>query len=117
VFEAIVTIGASSMKYDKLVRDRIPEIIKNTGATPSTHIASENEYWAKLCEKLLEESKELAETPNVDEVADVLEVLHAICEHQNLSLNAAETRREKKRLERGGFRDKIILDEVKNHSE
>ena len=101
------------MKYNKLVRDKIPEIIKNKGATPITHIANDEEYWQKLKEKLQEEVNEFIEDSNEEELADILEVIHAICDFKNFDKEKLELLRKKKAEERGGFKDKIILDETK----
>ena len=65
------------MRYGKLVRDRIPEIIRNDRKQPITHIASEEEYSLKLGEKLKEEVSEFLAGMNNEEMADILEVLHA----------------------------------------
>ncbi|HIH14225.1 MAG TPA: nucleoside triphosphate pyrophosphohydrolase [Nanoarchaeota archaeon] len=97
----------------KLVRDKIPEIITNSGKTPITHIASEQEYWQSLKEKLSEEVEEFLQAENKEEMADILEVLHAICEFKKFDLKEIETIQKKKADERGGFGNKIILDEVK----
>ncbi|MCK4730693.1 MAG: nucleoside triphosphate pyrophosphohydrolase [Candidatus Aenigmarchaeota archaeon] len=102
------------MKYDKLVRDRIPEIIRKRGVVPITHIADKNEYWEKLKAKLQEEVDEVLEDVNVEEeLADVLEVIYAICDFKGISLEELELIRKKKKDERGGFKDKIILDETR----
>ena len=101
------------MKYNKLVRDKIPEIIKNKGATPITHIANDEEYWQKLKEKLQEEVNEFIEDSNEEELADILEVIHAICDFKNFDKEKLELLRKKKAEERGGFRERIILDEIK----
>ncbi len=101
------------MKYGKLVRDRIPEIIKNKGAVPVTHIADDEEYWQKLKEKLKEEVDEFIEDSNEEELADILEVIYTICDFKNFDREEVELLRKRKAEERGGFRNKIILDEIK----
>ncbi|MHA1758836.1 MAG: hypothetical protein ACTSVV_18865 [Promethearchaeota archaeon] len=101
------------MKYNKLVRDKIPEIIKNKGAVPITHIADDEEYWQKLKEKLQEEVDEFLKDSNEEELADILEVIYAICDFKNFDKEKLELLRKKKVEERGGFKDKIILDETK----
>lgn len=97
----------------KLVRDKIPEIIIKSQKIPVTHIASEDEYWAALKEKLNEEVLEFAASENEEEIADILEVLHAICDFKKFDKDALETARKKKAGERGSFKEKIILDGVK----
>jgi len=94
----------------KLVRDRIPEIISKAGKTPVTHIASEDDYWKALKEKLQEEVNEFFEDSNEEELADILEVLDAICGFKNIDKKALEALRKKKAAERGGFKGRIILD-------
>jgi len=101
------------MKYNKLVRDKIPEIIKNKGAVPITHIANDEEYWQKLKEKLQEEVDEFLEDETEEELADILEVIYAICDFKKIDKEKLELLRKKKAKERGGFKDKIILDETK----
>ena len=101
------------MKYNKLVRDKIPEIIKNKGEVPITHVASDDEYWEKLKEKLQEEIDEFMKDNNEEELVDVLEIIYAICTHKKIDMKELELLRKKKAEERGGFKDKIILDETK----
>jgi len=101
------------MKHNKLVRDKIPEVIKNKGAIPITHIANNEEYWQKLKEKLQEEVDEFIKNENEEELADILEVIYAICDFKNFDRGRLELLRKKKAEERGGFKDKIILDETK----
>lgn len=99
------------MKYNKLVRDNIPEHIRTKGGTPVTHIADEIEYWQKLKEKLEEEVRELIEAESVEELADVFEVLDAIMEHKGFDPAEVQWVKEKKAEERGKFKERIILDE------
>jgi predicted house-cleaning noncanonical NTP pyrophosphatase (MazG superfamily) len=101
------------MKYNKLVRDKIPEIIKEKGEFPITHTADDEEYFRKLKEKLLEETKEFIEEESEEELADILEVIDAICEFKGFKKDRLNFIKKKKSEERGRFRKKIILDEVK----
>lgn len=100
------------MKYNKLVRDRIPEIIRQKGQVPVIRIASDDEYLEKLKEKLIEEAKEFSEKEDEEELSDILEVLHAISDFKKIKMEKIEQLRKKKAAERGGFGKKIILDEV-----
>jgi predicted house-cleaning noncanonical NTP pyrophosphatase (MazG superfamily) len=100
------------MKYNKLVRDKIPEIIKRKGDTAKIHIADDEEFWAKLKEKLQEEADEFIKNPTMEEIADILEVIDAICEFKNFDRKELEEIKKKKNLERGGFKEKIILEEA-----
>lgn len=99
------------MKYNKLVRDKIPEIIKQKGGTPITHIADDSEYWQKLKQKLREEVAEFIEAESAEELADVLEVLEAVSEHKKFDPSEITGIKNKKAKERGKFKNKIILDE------
>jgi len=101
------------MKYNKLIRDKIPDIIKGSGAVPITHIASDEEYQQKLKEKLQEEVNEFLEDPNTEELADILEVVYALCDLYDIDKDKLEQLRQDKAEKRGDFKDKIILDETK----
>ncbi len=98
--------------YKKLVRDRIPEIIEIDGKKPVTHILDEPEYLSELDRKLNEECAEYQESKSLEELADMLEVMHAIAEARGYSVAELEAVRKEKAAERGGFRDRIYLDGV-----
>ncbi|MBI2668852.1 nucleoside triphosphate pyrophosphohydrolase [Candidatus Woesearchaeota archaeon] len=98
--------------YHKLVRDKIPEIIQRDGKKPIISIADEKEYRLKLREKLQEEVDEFLDSENVEELADILEVVYALADVEKVTTAELEKIREKKEQERGGFRKRIILENV-----
>jgi len=99
------------MKYNKLIRDKIPEIIESKGEKAITHIASDVEYWQKLKEKLSEEVKEFTDDETVEEIADIQEVIEAICNYKKFDKKELELIKSKKVKERGAFEKRIILEE------
>ena len=101
------------MKNNKLVRNKIPEIIKKKGKIPITHIASDLEYWEKLKQKFMEEVEEYLADENEEELAEVLEVINAIYDFKKIKKTKLEAMRKKKAKERGGFKKRIILQETK----
>ena len=102
--------------YQKLVRDKIPEIIEAAGKKPVTHILDEASYLAELDRKLNEECAEYQESKSMEELADMLEVMFAIAEARGSSVAELEAIRQKKAVERGGFCDRIYLDGVENQT-
>lgn len=99
------------MKYNKLVRDKIPEYIKSKGDTPIIHIADDEEYWEKLKEKLQEEIEEFDVKETIEEMADIQEVIDAMCSYKKFDKKELLSAKEKKAKERGSFTKKIILEE------
>lgn len=99
------------MKYNKLVRDKIPEIIIKKGENPLFHIADEEEYWMKLKEKLKEEVEEFMQAENEEELADIMEVIDAICFYKKFKYSKILEIKIKKSEEKGGFNERFILDE------
>ena len=99
--------------YNKLVRDKIPEIIKNSGAKSlSTRILSDEEYLSSLNKKLEEELNEYLSSGSIEELADLEEVLRAILDAKNTSYSEFENIRLNKANKRGSFKEKIFLDSV-----
>lgn len=94
-------------KYNKLVRDNIPEFLDSKGIPYEKRIADMEEYKNELIKKLDEEIKEFIEDKNTEELADILEVVEALKKLPEFS-NVEEIRL-KKLEEKGGFEKKIIL--------
>ena len=98
--------------YNKLVRDKIPEIIETDGKTCETEILSEAKYIEMIDAKLDEELAEYHKDQNLEELADLLEVIHAAAVARGYSIEELEELRSKKAEKRGGFRDKVFLKKV-----
>ena len=103
--------------YNKLVRDKIPDIIIQQGNHPEYHIVNDKaDYCQALREKILEEAIEFKESQDVNEIIDVLEAIYCLIEAENLDFTKIEELRKKKNVERGSFKRRIILDYVKTES-
>ena len=100
------------MSYNKLVRDKIIDIIIAKGEKPVFHTLSDEEYLAELHNKLIEEAHELIENDDIEEFADLMEVVYTIAKHKNINMEEVEDIRVKKREKRGGFDKKIYLEGV-----
>ena len=99
--------------YNKLVRDRIPEIIEASGAECKTEILSDEEYLKMIDAKLDEELAEYHKDQNLEELADLLEVIYAATAARGYTLEELERVRAEKFQKRGGFEKKILLIETK----
>ena len=98
-------------EHNKLARDKIPEIVISNGETPHFHVIdNDDEYLSALLQKDIEESAELAETPNLEELADKLEVIYAIAKAIGHTPEQVEEARAEKHAKRGGFDDRIFLE-------
>lgn len=101
-----------SMKsYNKLVRDKIVESLEARNIPYKAHIADEDEYRLKLREKLQEEVDEYLRDGEVGELADVLEVVHALSRKEGVSPEELERVRTRKAAEKGAFEKRVILEE------
>ena len=99
-------------RYHKLVRDRIPEIIESTGKTCETEILSDADYLKMVDAKLDEELSEYHQDQNLEELADLTEVIHAAALARGYTLEDLERVWGEKYEARGGFAKKILLKEV-----
>lgn len=98
--------------YHKLVRDRIPEIIEASGKSCVTEILSDADYLELLDAKLDEELAEYHKDQNVEELADLLEVIYAAAKARGYTLEQLDVVRAEKASKRGAFEKKILLKEV-----
>lgn len=101
--------------YNKLVRDRIPEIIKAKGETPIVRNLNDIDYKSELEKKLYEEYNEVLEASGderIEELADMLEIIRALAKLENKSLNDVIVIANQKTEKRGGFEEKIFLEKV-----
>lgn len=98
--------------YNKLVRDKIPDIIQMNGETPKIKILSDEEYLNELNKKIQEEMQEYLESGDIEELADLEEVLLAILNAKNIDYNEFEKIRISKVEKRGAFKKKIFLESV-----
>ena len=100
-------------KYNKLVRDLIPEVIKADGKECEIEIASKEERVELLEAKLMEEVNEYLQDKNLEELADVMEVLFGLAHNLGYSEEELINKREEKLKARGGFKEGIVLKQVK----
>ena len=98
--------------HNKLVRDKIPEIIEKTGKVCHIHTLTSDEYLAELDRKLNEECAEYQADKSLEELADMLEVMYAIAEARGYSVEEIEKVRAEKAEKRGAFIEKIYLESV-----
>jgi predicted house-cleaning noncanonical NTP pyrophosphatase (MazG superfamily) len=102
--------------YNKLVRDKIPQIIEEAGKTFVTRTLEDKEYQHELRQKAFEELEEYMAAKDdqaaLEELADLLEIIHALAECHGANFEQVENIRAEKAEKRGGFKEKIFLIEV-----
>ena len=98
--------------YNKLVRDKITDIIEADGRMVKYRILDNNEYRQQLNSKLQEEVKEYLDDNNVEELADIVEVVYGILNSMGVTIDEFEKVRIKKKEERGAFNKRIYLEEA-----
>ena len=97
------------MIYNKLVRDKIPQIIEHNGGSARIRVLEDAEYRAYLEAKLDEEVAEFHSDKNAEELADILEVVFALAEANGVARQELMNVYQKKHDARGGFRDRVFL--------
>ncbi len=95
--------------HNKLVRDKIPEIIEKSGKTAVCRLLSDEEYLEMLDRKLSEELDEYLKDQSMEEIADLLEVIYAVIKARGASMEEVEKIRLLKKEKRGGFENKVFL--------
>ena len=98
--------------YDKLIRDKIPQIIEATGGVCRTEILEEGQYLSRLEEKLSEDVGEYLESGEEEELADLLEVMEALAKERGWLWEDVLALQREKRERRGGFEKRLLLTEV-----
>lgn len=98
--------------YNKLVRDKIPEIIEKSGKQCEMEILSDEKYLEMIDKKLDEELAEYNQDQTIEELADLLEVIYAATKARGYSIEELEKVRAEKAEKRGGFDKKILLKKV-----
>jgi len=99
--------------FNKLVRDKIPQIIESNGEVAEVEILDDERFLNELHKKLFEEAEEFVEENSPEELADLMEVLYAIARLRNIDLNEVETIRKEKAQKRGAFEKRIFLKETR----
>ncbi len=102
--------------YNKLVRDKIPEIIKKNGEVSKVVVLDDAEFKIALKNKLIEEAQEVLEANSMEDVlnelSDVMELVEAIVKYNDLTMSEVEKKKQKKKEERGGFERRLFLEYV-----
>ena len=103
----------TSIKYNKLVRDRIPKIIEASGKKALVKKVEGPKLLELLNKKLYEELEEYNESGEIEELADLVEVVQAILECKGISIDEFNEMKENKNMAKGGFKKGLLLLEVK----
>jgi predicted house-cleaning noncanonical NTP pyrophosphatase (MazG superfamily) len=95
--------------FNKLVRDKIPEIIEQKGEVATYETLTTEDFKAAVADKLVEEALEFKGDPSIEELADVFEVLDAILKAYKIKRSAVVDHQRRKRVARGGFEKRVFL--------
>jgi predicted house-cleaning noncanonical NTP pyrophosphatase (MazG superfamily) len=97
--------------YNKLIRDKVPDIKAQQKEKITFHVAEEKEYWHKLLEKLQEEINEFGEKGDMESFGDILEVLEAMRDFKQFDHEEVMAIKKNKKIELGGFEKRMVLEE------
>ena len=97
------------IKYNKAIRDKIPEIIAESGKKCNIKHLEDKSFLTELEKKLVEEVNEYAKSKDVEELADLLEVIYRISELRGVSSDELDETREEKAERRGKFDSNLFL--------
>ncbi len=104
--------------YNKLVRDKIPEVIEKAGKSSKIRMLGDEEYQQELFRKMIEEAIELSKTRNeeqvIEELADIYEVLETILIHKKIDIRKVQKRRVQKNIAKGAFENRVFLECVED---
>lgn len=103
--------------YNKLVRDKIPQIIENNNEICKIRVLNDQEYLVELNKKMVEEMNEYLQSGEIEELADLEEVLRAILDVKKCSYHKFETIRKTKVEKRGAFKEKLFLESTEDNRE
>ncbi len=105
------------IKYNKLIRDKIPEIIKNAGWTPTVRILNKKEYLKEIKKKFIEETKELVKAKTrkevINEIVDIQELIDILISELGLTKSELKKQQKTKNKKRGGFKERLFLIKTK----
>lgn len=102
----------NEIHYNKLVRDRIPDIIQGDNKSAVIRSLSGQELNKSLVDKLFEEGQEFLDAQNIEELADILEVFHGLLDANNIAFQDVEITRLNKKEIKGGFTKGLFLEYV-----
>lgn len=103
-------------KYDKLVRDHIPDMIRSRDGEPIVRVLNDQEYWEYLLKKDIEELEEVKKAKSLaerkEELADKIELIRAMAEYNGFRLEDIIEEADRKKQKNGGFQKRLLLEKV-----
>lgn len=100
--------------YNKLIRDNIPEIIKENGQTAYISVLGNEQYIEELKKKLCEETQEFLDSEDIEELADIIEVVEALATSKGSSIKQVLKIKEQKAIKNGKFEKRLFLEKAED---